>query len=229
MARQEPLQSLDSISFEVDGATATTSVRVYPAQAPRATLILAHGAGAPQTHPWMIAMARAIAARGVEVVTFNFLYKEQKRGAPDKKALLEATWLAAIAAVRARLGDSVKRPLLIGGKSMGGRIATQVAVDPSLRLRAVVLLGYPLHPPGKPEQLRTAHLPSVAASMLFFQGTRDPFGSPDELRPHLKGTCKGTRLIEIEGGDHSLATTKKSGVTLEQTMARVAGEIAQLE
>jgi predicted alpha/beta-hydrolase family hydrolase len=194
-----------------------------------ATLVLAHGAGAPQTHPWMVAMARAIAAKGLRVVTFNFLYTEDERRTPDRKDVLEATWRAAIDAVRA-LGPAALR-LFIGGKSMGGRIATQVAAEPGVQVDGLVLLGYPLHPPGKPEQLRTAHLGSVRAPMLFVQGSRDAFGTTQEMTPLVdglaQGSVRGTRLFVIEGADHSLATPKTGGVTLEQTMARVADEVAR--
>ncbi len=111
--------------------------------------MLAHGAGAPQTHPWMVAMARALSDRAFAVVTFNFLYTEARRRVPDRNDLLEATWRAAIDAVRAR-GHVGAGRLFVGGKSMGGRIASQVAARADARagIAGVVLLGYPLHPPG---------------------------------------------------------------------------------
>ncbi len=210
--------------FSIPVPGGTTTAREYPATpGARATLVLAHGAGAPQTHPWMVAIARAIAAAGFEVVTFNFLYMELRRGGPDRPPVLEQTWRAVLDAVRARARG---RRVFIGGKSMGGRFASRIAASAEVEVGGVVLLGYPLHPPGKPEQLRTEHLAAVRAPMLFVQGTRDPFGSPDELRPFLEGLAPGTRLLEIEGGDHSLATPKKAGISLAQTMDRVAREIA---
>jgi uncharacterized protein len=228
----------DGFSFEV-GAAATTALVYTGSSAPRATLVLGHGAGGPQTHPWMVAMAGALANHGVQAVTFNFLYSEGKRRMPDRPAVLEATWRAAIAAVRTHLGQ--ERPF-IGGKSMGGRIATQVAARPDVEVAGLVLLGYPLHPPGKPEQLRTAHLPKIRAPMLFVQGSRDPFGGADELAPFLVGLSPGTRLFAIAGGDHSLATARSPGggrvgasgraappsraESLAATLDRVAGEIA---
>ena len=166
-------------------------------------------------------MAAAIAARGVEVVTFDFLYARRgRRGPPDRPAVLEATWLAAIDAVRARRDG----PLCIGGKSMGGRVATQVATRDGVEVAGLVLLGYPLHPPGKPAQLRAAHLPLVRAPMLFVQGSRDAFGTPAELAPVLDGLPAAT-LFVVDGGDHSLAVPKKLGGSEEQTRARVAGEV----
>lgn len=216
----------DVFSFEVNAGGGRASAHSYPAEGTAAgvTLVLAHGAGAPQTHPWMVSMAKTVAGRGVAVVTFNFLYTEAKRRAPDKNDVLEATWLAAIAAVRARAGSD---RLFLGGKSMGGRIATQVAARPEVEVAGLVLLGYPLHPPGKPLQLRTAHLPRVRAPMLFVQGSRDAFGTREEMEPVVAGLSRGTRLFVVEGGDHSLVVPKSTGITLADTMARVADEIAR--
>jgi predicted alpha/beta-hydrolase family hydrolase len=209
--------------FSFGVGDASTTALAYPAESPRATLILGHGAGAPQTHPWMVKMATALARGGVDVVTFNFLYTEARRRAPDKNDVLEATWRAAVGAVRARGASR----LLLGGKSMGGRIATQVAAQGGVGEVGLVLLGYPLHPPGKPAQLRAAHLPKIASPMLFVQGSRDSFGTPDELRPVIEGLAAGTRLHVVEGGDHSFTLPKSSGQTLDDTLARVAGEVVR--
>jgi predicted alpha/beta-hydrolase family hydrolase len=176
-----------------------------------ATLILGHGAGAPQQSTWMVQMSRALAARGLTVVTFNFPYAERRKSVPDKTEVLEATWMATIRAVRARQPARPAQRLFIGGKSMGGRIASHVAAawDGDLGdLAGLVFFGYPLHPPGKPNQLRSAHLPNITAPMLFIQGSRDPFGSPDELKPILATLPATTTLTAIEGGDHSLKASK---------------------
>ncbi len=218
--------------FAVSVGEARTTALHYAAKKARAVVILAHGAGAPQTHPWMVRMAHALSARGLDVVTFNFLYAEARKRAPDRPPVLEATWCAAVDAVRAR-SDVATGRLFIGGKSMGGRIATQVAAAGSVGwVDGLVLLGYPLHPPGKPTQLRASHLPRVKAPMLFVQGSRDAFGTPDELGPIVKGLAQasaaspGTRMFVVEGGDHSLVRPKSSGESLEQVIARVADEIA---
>jgi predicted alpha/beta-hydrolase family hydrolase len=212
-------------SFVVEVGEARTTGLLYPAQRARAAIVLAHGAGAPQTHPWMIAIARALSDRAFDVVTFNFLYAEAKRRAPDRSDALEATWRAVVAAVRVR-EDVAHRRLYLGGKSMGGRIATQVAAGGAVgALGGLVLLGYPLHPPGKPHQLRAAHLPHVSAPMLFIQGSRDTFGTPDELEPIVRGLCPGSRLFVVEGGDHSLGLPKSKGQSWEQRLAPVADEI----
>ena len=162
------------------------------------TLILGHGAGAPQRSAFMVAFANELAERGVDVVTFNFLYTEQRRRVPDRNDRLEQCYRAVIDTVRERGAPR----LAIGGKSMGGRIASQVAAAAAIDLAGLVFLGYPLHPPGKPDQLRYKHLPAIRAPMLFVQGSRDAFGTPDELRPILHELAVPTELFEIEGGDH---------------------------
>jgi uncharacterized protein len=181
----------------------TTTAIVYPAEAAvsRATLILAHGAGAGQRSPFMVAFARAIAALGIDVVTFDFLYAHQRRRVPDRTPVLEACYEAAIEAVSRRAAGE---RLFIGGKSMGGRIATHVAATGlGSRTAGVVLLGYPLHPPGRPEQRRDAHLPSVRPPMLFVQGSRDTFGTPEELGPVVRMLGSRATLHVVDGGDHS--------------------------
>jgi predicted alpha/beta-hydrolase family hydrolase len=217
------------------GDARTSAVHYRGAGSSSALLILAHGAGAPQTHPWMVRMARTLAERAIEVVTFNFLYTEAKRKVPDKAPALEATWRAVAEAVRRREGFAGKR-LYIGGKSMGGRMATHVAADatdddalgPIPGLSGLVLLGYPLHPPGQPSKLRVEHLARVRPPMLFVQGSRDTFGGAAELEPFVRGLAsRGTRVLAIEGGDHSLVVPKKSGVDAAGVFARVADAVAE--
>lgn len=186
----------------------------YPAasRTPAAvTLILAHGAGADQTSPFIVTFARALADRGIETVTFNFAYSERRRRVPDPNARLERCWRAVIESVKARVvGGEAK--LAIGGKSMGGRIASQVAAAGIEDLAALVFLGYPLHPPGRPERLRAAHLRNVGAPMLFVQGSRDPFGSPQELHPIIEQLKPRAELFVVESGDHSFKVLKSAGV-----------------
>jgi uncharacterized protein len=190
-------------SFDV-GAHGKVSGAIYRAEDPiEATLLLAHGAGAPRTHPFMTGLATRIAKKGVDVVTFNFLYAEAGRKMPDRPELLEATWRAAVATVRARGGLPTER-LFIGGKSMGGRIATHIAAArEGLVLEGLVLLGYPLHPMGKPLVVRSEIL-DVRLPMLVVQGTRDTLGTADEVKKLLKGVSRA-RVAVVEGGDHSFA------------------------
>jgi predicted alpha/beta-hydrolase family hydrolase len=210
--------------FAIPVGDAQTTGILYGVEPGRAAIVLAHGAGGRQDHPWMLAIARALTARGFDVVTFDFLYTHAGRKLPDKNAVLEATWRAVIDRARA-LPHLSRGPLFLGGKSMGGRIATQVAAGGDVGgLSGLVLLGYPLHPPGKPDKLRADHLPRVAAPMLFVQGARDIFGTPDELRPILAGLPRAT-LFVVEGGDHSLATSKRAGASAGDVLERVAAAI----
>lgn len=190
------------LRFDV-GAHGKTSGAIYRAPDPiGATLVFAHGAGAPRTHPFVVELAKQIAARGVDVVTFNFLYAEAGKKMPDKVDLLEMCWRAAIAKVRARSGleDS---PLFIGGKSMGGRIATRIAgAKEGLRIDGVVVAGYPLHPPGKPTSVRDEIL-AVDLPLLAVQGTKDTFGGAAVLKKYLRKR-PNMRVVAIEAGDHSL-------------------------
>jgi predicted alpha/beta-hydrolase family hydrolase len=210
--------------FEIDVGGAHTSGIVRRAPSARAAIVLAHGAGGKQVHPWMVAIGDRLATRGFDVVTFDFLYAHAGRKLPDRNDVLESTWRAVLDRVRAHPGVHQGR-LFIGGKSMGGRIATQVAAAGGAGdVAGLVLLGYPLHPPGKPDKLRAEHLPRVPAPMLFVQGERDAFGTPDELRPILAGLERAT-LFVVEGGDHSLATRRRAGAGGDAIFERVADAI----
>jgi uncharacterized protein len=189
-----------------------------------ALLVLAHGAGAGERHPFMVMMARGLAARGIDVVTFEFPYMREKRRAPDKAPVLEAAFDEAIREARTMVGNSHR--LFIGGKSMGGRMATHLAARAYDGVRGVVALGYPLHPPGKPEQPRVAHLPTITVPMLLVQGERDAFGTPDELRPVVK-TIPGTVTLHvIANGDHSFTVPKSAGVSQSAVHATVVDTVA---
>jgi predicted alpha/beta-hydrolase family hydrolase len=190
---------------------ATTTALVYPADRDPvgAVLILAHGAGAGQRSPWMVQFSHALSTRGIDIVTFNFLYTEQQRRMPDRRPRLDACYRAVIDAVREHV-DRARQALFIGGKSMGGRIATHLAADDrDLPVKGLVLLGYPLHPPGRPAERRDAHLPAVGRPMLFVQGSRDTFGTPRELEPVLDTMTPRPALHIVEGGDHSFKVTTR--------------------
>ena len=155
----------------------------------------------------MTAFARGLSARGIDVMTFDFPYMAAKRKVPDRSAALEACYREAIESMRSEVA-SAKRRLFIGGKSMGGRIATHLAVDRDLPIEGLVLLGYPLHPPGRPSELRTAHLPLIRRPMLIVQGSRDTFGTPFELQGVLALLSPPPVLHVVEGGDHSLKISR---------------------
>jgi predicted alpha/beta-hydrolase family hydrolase len=207
------LRSSKQLSVEVQPGSVTTTL-IYPAggNPVGAALILAHGAGADQHSPFIVGFARALSALGLDVVTFNFLYTEQRRRLPDRTPLLESCYRAVIDAVRREV-PTARQALVIGGKSMGGRIATQVAAaDGGLELSGIVLLGYPLHPPGRPGQRRDAHLPAIGRPMLFVQGSRDGFGKPDELKPVIESLSPPAAIHVVEGGDHSFKLTGKDAI-----------------
>lgn len=176
-------------------------------------LALAHGAGGNQTSKFMVDFAQALAARGIDAITFNFLYSEAGRGLPDSNDKLETCYRKIIEAYHKRaLDKNVDSKLVIGGKSMGGRIASQVAARNAGGIAGLVLLGYPLHPPGRPDKLRSKHLPDIKVPMLFVQGSRDAFGTPEELQPIIKNLKAPTDLYVVEGGDHSFKVPKRGGL-----------------
>ncbi|HEY2228808.1 MAG TPA: alpha/beta fold hydrolase [Xanthobacteraceae bacterium] len=189
------------------------------------TLILGHGAGAGQSSTFMVDIATGLAARGIDTVTFNFLYTEQGRRLPDPKVKLEACYRAVIETVARR--NNGRGPLAIGGKSMGGRIASQVAAGDALDVTGLVFLGYPLHPPGKPDQLRDKHLSDIKAPMLFMQGARDAFGTPEELRPIIKKLKVPVALYTVAGGDHSFKVLKREGLSQADTYKAALDRIDQ--
>jgi len=202
-------RSPESFEIAIDVGAHVTALH-YAAAPPTAggTLVFAHGAGAGQHSHFIVAFAETMSAAGFDVVTFNFPYTEQKRRLPDRGPVLEGCYGVVVHATRARIG-SAAHALFIGGKSMGGRIATQLAAtDPSLPIAGLVLLGYPLHPPGKPDQRRDAHLPSVGRPMLVVQGSRDTFGRPEEFAAVVAAVGPTLTLHPIEGGDHSLKVTR---------------------
>ena len=187
----------------------------------RTTLVLAHGAGAPMDSPWMNAVAAGLAARGVRVARFEFPYMARrreggKRTAPDREPVLRRAWCDAVAG----LGGGER--LVIGGKSLGGRIASLVA--DGLGVRGLVCLGYPFHPPGRPERLRTAHLAALGTPTLILQGTRDPFGSPAEVAGYALSPkiC----VAWIADGDHDLRPRARSGRSAEQNLREAIEAVA---
>ena len=198
------------LTIDVGSDGQTTGLVYMSRGAPaQATFILAHGAGAGQQSAFITGLAEGLSNRGVDVITFNFLYTDQRRRVPDRTEKLEACYRAAVAAAWRHFDRSV---VFIGGKSMGGRIATHLAAADdadALGIRGVVALGYPLHPPGKPQQLRAAHLSRIRVATLIVQGERDPFGTPAELQPVLDTMSAEVTLHVVENGDHSLAPSRQ--------------------
>jgi predicted alpha/beta-hydrolase family hydrolase len=202
---------------------------LYPAsKAKRAgvTVLLGHGAGANQLSSFMRMVAVGLAARGFDAMTFNFLYTEQGRRLPDPKARLESCYAAVIDAALDHRKLKNNR-LVIGGKSMGGRIASQVAAADGKGVAGLVFLGYPLHPPGKPDKLRADHLKDIHAPMLFVQGARDAFGTEEEIRGVIKKLRLPATLYAVEGGDHSLKVPKRLGVPQETIYEMIMDKVAE--
>lgn len=217
-----------------------------PADAP--TLVLAHGAGAPMDSPFLATMAAGLAKRGVRVARFEFSYMRARREgggrkAPDREPELRRAWLAAIAAIAATAATAASgatcepgtsgasdppgggRRLWIGGKSMGGRLASMIADQAGVR--GLVCLGYPFRPPGADPAVaarRTAHLRDLRTPTLIVQGTRDSFGGPDEVA-HFTLSPR-IRVHWIEDGDHSLKPRKSSGRTETQNLAEAMDAVA---
>jgi len=198
---------------------------VYPSDRAIAALVLGHGAGSGQHSGFMVEAGRQLSARAIVVATFDFPYVAAGRKSPDKAPVLEEAWRAAIAEARA---DNAFRslPLFIGGKSMGGRIASHVAAQGVEGVSGLVFLGYPLHPPGRPQQRRDAHLPSIAQPMLFVQGSRDEFGTAGEIRELLPRLNPHAQLFEVADGDHSFKvrvkiTGKKQDAVFTEIFDRV--------
>jgi predicted alpha/beta-hydrolase family hydrolase len=155
-------------------------------------------------------MARELSETGLLVATFDFPYMIAGRKAPDKAPVLERAWRDVIGAARAS-APFMDVPLFIGGKSMGGRMASNVAAQGIEQVRGLVLLGYPLHPPGRPQQRRDAHLAAIREAMLFVQGERDDFGSAAEIEELLPQLNPNTTLHVVEAGDHSFKVPARSG------------------
>lgn len=182
------------------------------------TLVLAHGAGAPMDSPWMNEVTSLVADRGVRVVRFEFAYMAQRRtgqrgGQPRAEAVLDE-YRAAV--------DQIGGPVVVGGKSFGGRVASMIADD--LDARGVVALGYPFHPPQRPDHLRTDHLLTLRTPMLICQGERDPFGGIDETE--ALGLPDSITMHWAPDGDHSLTPRRASGHTAAGNLASAADAIA---
>jgi uncharacterized protein len=187
-------------SLRIDTMRGPVSGRYARPRSPFATIVVAHGAGAGMDHPFLVGFARACVDEGLATMRFNFPYLESGRRSPDSEAVLRDAWHAAFEAAWAR---RKREPVWASGKSLGGRIASMSAADAEIHPAGLVFLGYPLHPPGKPERIRDEHLDRIEVPMLFLQGTSDPFASPDLLRRVVKKLGDRATLVPFEGAGHS--------------------------
>ena len=206
--------------FEIPGGHVSGVATLPDRTSARTAVVLAHGAGSDMTAPLLVAVSAGLAERGYPSVRFNFPYKERASRVPDPAPVLEACYRAVLAQVRADRALRADR-VVIGGRSMGGRMASHLAAA-GVPTDGLLFLGYPLHPAGRPAQLRAAHLARISAPMLFITGTRDALCGLDLLRPVLSGIAHAT-LHVVEDGDHSFAVRKRSG----RDAAAVRDEILQ--
>jgi predicted alpha/beta-hydrolase family hydrolase len=208
--------------WRVKVGEAETSAVYEPASGDeRAVFVCAHGAGGSMNDRSMLKLAEVLRARGLSVVRFNFLYKEKKSSRPDQMPRLQECFSAVVDHTRREVKP---KRLIIGGRSMGGRAASLMAAE-DFDCDALMLFAYPLHPPGQPEKLRDAHLPSIKAPVLCFNGTRDAFCTKSLMEKALDSVTTDWQMLWIDGADHSFHVPKSSGRTDADVMAEV-GSVA---
>jgi predicted alpha/beta-hydrolase family hydrolase len=203
----------DETSAVLDRATTANASAVF---------VCAHGAGGNMTDRGMLQTAEVLRARGMDVVRFNFLYKEKRSGRPDPMPRLQEC----VAAVVSRTLEELRpRRLIIGGRSMGGRAASMLAAG-GFRCDGLLLLAYPLHPAGKPDRLRDAHLPSIEQPVLCINGTRDALCTRELMERVLRGVGTSWQMHWIEGADHSFHVLKSSGRTDAEVLEEI-GDVSE--
>lgn len=202
----------------IDTSRGSVSALLTSAGKTAPILVLAHGAGRDMEDPLLAGFAEGLAVEKISCLRFNFPYREVGKKAPDPEPVLRETWQAAFAR-----GTEMGSPVWAGGKSLGGRIASMVVAD-GVPAAGLVFVGYPLHPPGKPERIRDAHLLSIPVPMLFLQGTRDPFARPDLLEKAILRLGDRATLHPVEGGDHSfrIRGTPKDDLGTGRALAEIA-------
>jgi predicted alpha/beta-hydrolase family hydrolase len=213
----------EPVSIAVDDAVRVSALLQNPARA-RCCYVLAHGAGAGMTHPFLAAMAAELAKRGIATLRYQFPSMEQDRRRPDPPERAQATVRAAAAEAARLLPDL---PLIAGGKSFGGRMTSQAqAAAPLAGVRGLAFLGFPLHPAGRPGQERAKHLDTVRIPMLFLQGTRDALAAKEEMEPVCRALGKRATLVWYADADHSFHVPARSGRTDGQVRAAMADALA---
>jgi predicted alpha/beta-hydrolase family hydrolase len=206
------------LSIDLDGGDHVSGLSITP-EAARACFVLAHGAGAGMTHPFLTAVADGLAERGIATLRYQFPYMERRSKRPDVPRVAQNTVRAAVAAA-ARLHPG--RPLFAGGKSFGGRMTSQAQAEAPLPgVRGLIFLGFPLHPPGRPTAERGAHLEKIEVPLLFLQGTRDAFAEMPLLEPLVARLGARATLERIAEGDHSFHVPARSGRSADQVMGEL--------
>jgi len=215
------------VNFDVALPNGVTTVTAQWQEASgRGTVVVAHGAGAGMEHPFLVGFSDALNAIGFSTLRFNFPYREQGRRMPGPAAHAIATWRAAVAHVRALDPDAA---LWAAGKSYGGRMAS-MAVAEGMDVDGLVYLGYPLHPPGRPEKPRAEHLPSITVPQLFVEGSNDPFIQPLSQFEEVVATCVDARVEWIDGGGHSFEVkgNKRAPEVVGASLAPLVSAFAEL-
>jgi predicted alpha/beta-hydrolase family hydrolase len=241
MSQRPARFSTEPLKLVIDDGRAVSGLFVRPSDA-FTCYVLAHGAGAGMTHPFMQAMAEELAERGIATLRYQFPSMEQRTKRPDSPQVAQATVRAAVAEA-ARLAPEL--PLIAGGKSFGGRMTSQAqAVSPLAGVRGLVFLGFPLHPAGRPSDERAKHLLAVRIPMLFLQGTRDALASVELIQQTVARLGKSASLRLLENADHSFHVPARSGRTdvevrnemldlvagwAKKVIAETAGVIAPLD
>ena len=209
----------ERLRFAVENAGEVSAILMRPADA-RWLLVLAHGAGAGMTHPFLEQLAGELASAGVATFRYQFPYMEERRHVPDRPSVATA---AVAAAVRAAAQAAPGLTLLAGGKSFGGRMSSQAASQGLLEgVRGLVFFGFPLHPPNKPGTKRAEHLSKVPMPMLFLQGTRDTLADLNLLRPICADLGSRATLHIIESADHSFHVLKSAGKSDPEVLRELA-------
>ncbi len=213
------------LTFAVGGRPGEVSGLLLRPGGARLVYVLAHGAGAGMRHPFLETVAQRLAERDIATLRYQFPYMEQRARRPDPPAVAAAT-------VRAAVAETARRapglPLVAGGKSFGGRMtSTAQAEGPLAGVLALAFLGFPLHPPGRPDDKRAEHLARVQIPMLFLQGDRDEFADLKLLRPVVKRLGERATLHLVDGGDHSFHVLKRSGRVEADVMGELVGAIAE--
>jgi uncharacterized protein len=223
MGASVPTAEAEPVAIGVDDATRVSGLLLAPARA-RACYVLAHGAGAGMTHPFMAAVAQELAERGIATMRYQFPYMEKGGKRPDPPKLAHATVRATVAETARRLP---KLPLIAGGKSFGGRMTSQAqAIVPLPNVRGLAFLGFPLHPAKQPSSERGKHLFDVEIPMLFLQGTRDTLANLDQLKPLCQSLGAQATLALFQDADHSFHVPARSGRTDPQVRSDVLDALA---
>ncbi len=222
-----PTSPRDSrFELEIEGERCAARIDRPAGPAREAAILLAHGSGIDMEHPWMELAAATLVARGFAVMRFRYAYMQRAHELgrvqpPDRAPKLEAVHEAALTELRRRLEP---RRVLLAGKSLGARVATLIAAK-GAPAHGLVLYGYPLHPPRKPEQLRVEHFPMLVQPALFLLGTRDEFSTPEELRHALTRYAGRCTVEVVEGADHGFEVPKAARQPLEVTLQRLAERV----